>query len=223
MTNILMSLFSEKEEWSSALEKYLAGKKVFILAFSFAAEYINSPEEWIQAYGQPEGEYYTPMLKALTSYGVGEEEISWGNYFEDSPRALQAKINEAEVLFLPGGAPDEFFDRLKEKNLIDAIQQFKGTILGFSAGAMVQIQDFHIIEDDHYKEYSYHEGLDLLTDFDVEVHFEKDDSTMQASIQRCLKEKKKVVYGIRNAGAVIVEGDSILTLGEVEKYEKKPQ
>lgn len=27
MTNILMSLFSEKEEWSSALEKYLAGKK----------------------------------------------------------------------------------------------------------------------------------------------------------------------------------------------------
>lgn len=119
--------------------------------------------------------------------------------------------------------PDEFFDRLKEKNLIDAIQQFNGTIIGFSAGAMVQIQDFHIIEDDLYKEYSYHEGLDLLTDFDVEVHFEKDDSTMQASIQRCLKEKKKVVYGIGNAGAVIVEGDSILTLGEVEKYEKKPQ
>lgn len=223
MTNILMSLFSEKEGWSSALEKYLAGKKVFILAFSFAAEYIHSSEEWIQAYGQPEGEYYRPMLKALTSYGVREEEISWGNYFEDSPRALQAKINEAEVLFLPGGAPDEFFDRLKEKNLIDAIQQFNGTILGFSAGAMVQIQDFHITEDDHYKEYSYHEGLDLLTDFDVEVHFEKDDSTMQVSIQRCLKEKKKVVYGIGNAGAVIVEGDSILTLGEVEKYEKKPQ
>lgn len=223
MTNILMSLFSEKEGWSSALEKYLAGKKVFILAFSFAAEYIHSTEEWIQAYGQPEGEYYSPMLKALASYGVGEEEISWGNYFEDSPRTLQAKINEAEVLFLPGGAPDEFFDRLKEKNLIDAIQQFKGTIIGFSAGAMVQIQDFHITEDDHYKEYSYHEGLDLLTDFDVEVHFEKDDSTMQASIQRCLKEKKKVVYGIGNAGAVIVEGDSILTLGEVEKYEQQSQ
>lgn len=223
MTNILMSLFSEKEEWSSALEKYLAGKKVFILAFSFAAEYIHSSEEWIQAYGQPEGEYYRPMLKALTSYGVREEEISWGNYFEDSSRALQAKINEAEVLFLPGGAPDEFFDRLKEKNLIDAIQQFKGTIIGFSAGAMVQIQDFHITEDDHYKEYSYHEGLDLLTDFDVEVHFEKDDSIMQASIQRCLKEKKKVVYGIGNAGAVIVEGDSILTLGEVEKYEQQSQ
>lgn len=139
MTNILMSLFLEKEEWSSALEEYLAGKKVFILAFSFAAEYIHSSEEWIQAYGQPEGEYYRPMLKALTSYGVREEEISWGNYFEDSSRALQAKINEAEVLFLPGGAPDEFFDRLKEKNLIDAIQQFKGTIIGFSAGAMVQI------------------------------------------------------------------------------------
>lgn len=221
MTNILMSLFSKKEEWSQGLETYLAGKKVFILAFSFAAEYIHSSEEWDRAYSRPDGYYYAGMMEALTSYGVAEKDISWGNYFEDTSRKLQGKIHEADVLFLPGGAPDEFFNRLKEKKLITTIQQFTGTIIGFSAGAMVQIQEFHITEDEHYKVYSYHDGLDLITEFDVEVHFETEDTIMQESIQRCLEEKKNVVYAIGNDGAVIVEGKSIVTLGNVKKYKRQ--
>lgn len=190
MRNILLSMFAPKKAWSAPLEPYLSGKKVLILAFSFAAEFIRNPEDWVHAYRKPDGTYYLALVDAFKTYGVAEDAIHFGNYFEETTAKLQAEIKQAEVLFLPGGAPDEFYDRLKEKGLVETIQQFSGTIIGFSAGAMVQIQEFHITEDEHYATYSYHEGLDLIKDFDIEVHFEKEDPVMLASIQRCLAEKR---------------------------------
>ena len=46
MTNILLSMFYPKEKWSESLERLLENKKILVLAFSFAEEFIRNSQEW---------------------------------------------------------------------------------------------------------------------------------------------------------------------------------
>ncbi|WP_034536300.1 Type 1 glutamine amidotransferase-like domain-containing protein [Carnobacterium inhibens] len=219
MTNILLSMFYPKEKWSESLERLLENKKILVLAFSFAEEFIRNSQEWSDKYGAPSGEYYVSMIESFSSYGVPVENIFFANYFEDNPEKLKNEIQSFDILFFPGGAPDELFKRIEEFNLTDKIKKFKGTVIGFSAGAMVQIKDFHLTPDGHYTEYTYHEGLGLIDSFDIEVHFEENDKVMRDSINRCIKETQKPVYAIGDKGAVLVDQGKIITLGDVKKYQ----
>ena len=113
------------------------------------------------------------------------------------------------------------FERLEEKQVVNEIRKFPGAVIGFSAGAMIQIQDFHITEDDYYPMYSYHEGLNLIKRFDIEVHYEEGDLVQEAAIQRCLNEKKQVVYGIGDRGAIISKYNHVELLGDVSLFVRK--
>lgn len=197
-TNILLSMFPAKEDWNASLESYLKNKKVFVLAFSFLKEFVQNTEDWQNLYAPRTGKYYASIVQPLTSFGVQEADIHWGNYFLDSSATLVAKINTADVLFLPGGAPDEFYERIWAKELATTIENFTGTIIGFSAGAMVQIANFHITPDDHYLTYTYHQGLKLISEFDIEVHYEAHDTVMNEAIKRCLADTQRRVYAIGN-------------------------
>ncbi|EPZ54469.1 peptidase S51 family protein [[Clostridium] sordellii ATCC 9714] len=64
-------------------------------------------------------------------------------------------------------------DRLKEFKIIEDIENYKGIVMGSSAGAMVQVAQYHITPDKDYDTFSYNEGLNMITDFDIEVHYKK--------------------------------------------------
>lgn len=49
------------------------------------------------------------------------------------------------IYILSDGIPDKIFEQLEEKQVVNEIQKFPGVIIDFSAGAMIQIEDFHII------------------------------------------------------------------------------
>ncbi|MGX7198812.1 Type 1 glutamine amidotransferase-like domain-containing protein [Enterococcus nangangensis] len=217
-TNILLSMFPAKEDWNEELEFYLKNKKVFILAFSFPQEFVQSAEDWQGLYAPQTGKYYNEIVQSLTSFGVQEADIHWGNYFLDSKGQLSAAINAAEVLFLPGGAPDEFYERLLSKELVATVENFTGKIIGFSAGAMIQIANFHITPDDHYLTYTYHQGLKLVSEFDIEVHYEAQDAVMNAAIKRCIADTQKPVYAIGNTGGLIRTADTLQVLGDVTLF-----
>ncbi len=44
--------------------------------------------------------------------------------------------------------------------------------IGSSAGAMIQIAKYHITPDEDYNTFTYNKGLNLIKDFDIEVHYE---------------------------------------------------
>lgn len=220
-TSILLSLFTAKEDWNTDLEFYLKNKKVFVLAFSFPQEIVQNDEDWQGLYAPQTGKYYNEIVQPLTSFGVREPDIRWANYFSDSKAKLLAEINAADVLFLPGGVPDEFYERLLAKELVATIENFTGTIIGFSAGAMVQIANFHITPDDRYLTYTYHPGLKLVSEFDIEVHYEAHDALMNEAIKRCIADTQKPVYAIGNAGGMIKTVDALQILGDVTLF--KPQ
>lgn len=95
-----------------------------------------------------------------------------------------------------------------------------GIVIGYSAGAVIQLAEYHLSPDDDYPEFKYYEGLPYLGNFYLEIHY-KGTATQNNAIQRVLDERRRTVYATSlMAGAILVDNGNIKPLGDVKKYNK---
>lgn len=216
MINILLNLYNFDEEWCFEILKGIIKKeyRVLIIPFSFKEEHIKDEIDWQKAYNNLCGKYYKDIVSPFLSYGIREENIEWMNYFSDTQENAKEKIRNSDVIFFTGGLPDKMMARLQKFELVNEIEKYPGIVMGSSAGAMIQISEYHITPDEDYDIFSYNKGLDLIKDFDIEVHYEETDIQKEA-MKRVIKEKLKTVYAMKNRGGLIVENNKIKLLGEV--------
>ncbi|MEW8995660.1 Type 1 glutamine amidotransferase-like domain-containing protein [Clostridium sp.] len=221
MVNILFSSYNFHEKWAKdTIEKYIkCNDKVLVIPFSFG-ENISNDNEWQSAYSKDNGKYYKSIVLPFLSYGIREENIDWINYFKDTEENAKDKVRNSDIIFLTGGLPDKTMYRLKEFDLIKEIESFAGIIIGISAGAMIQIADYHITPDKDYDIFSYNRGLNLIRDFDIEVHYE-DTEIEKNYINRVLNERTDTVYAIKDTGGIIVDNDAITLLGDTQIFSRK--
>lgn len=220
MINILANHYNIHEKWCfDALKTYISNEsKVVILALSFSEDNIGNDDMWQQAYHINSGKYYSGIVEPLKEFGVKESNITWVNYYTDSKESAIDKIKSADVLYLTGGLPDKMMDRLKLMDLVDVMKRHDGIVLGFSAGAMVQLNHYHISPDNDYPEFKYENGLGLLDNMYLEVHFNHDKDQMK-SIEKVIHEKMKPVYAIEENGIIIINEGNIKTIGQVHLYQ----
>ena len=112
------------------------------------------------------------------------------------------------------------YERLIEFDLINDIMTHDGIVIGYSAGAMIQLFEYHITPDLDYPVFTYNKGLGLINDFGIEVHYTHTE-IQKASIERFIVEKLKPVYAIGDNGALIIVGNSIQMLGDVTYFPAK--
>lgn len=108
---------------------------------------------------------------------------------------MKEKILNSSILMLTGGAPDLMMKRIKEKKLKKLIKNYKGIMIGYSAGAMIQLDSYHISPDEDYPKFLYQTGLGCLSGFAIEPHFRRSKVQLQ-SIEKVKSEKQIPVYGI---------------------------
>lgn len=221
MVNMLFSLYNFHESWAKDLvSKYInSNDKVLIISFSFD-DNICDDNGWCNAYSKNNGRYYESIIAPFLNYGIKEENINWINYFKDTTENAKIKIKNSNIIFFTGGLPDKMMIRLKEFNLIDDIENFKGVIIGSSAGAMIQISEYHITPDEDYNIFTYNTGLNFIKDFDIEVHYEEAE-IQNKYINKVLREKRDKVYAITNTGGIIVDNEKIVLLGKVKTFSKQ--
>ncbi len=140
------------------------------------------------------------------AYGLKEKQIHWVNYFTDSIPQMKEAILNSSVLLLTGGAPDLMYRRIREKKLSGLLRRYQGLVIGYSAGAMIQLGEYHITPDEDYPQFCWKNGLGYLTDFDVEVHFQNTPHQLR-HIERALSERHRPVYAIDEKGGMIVQPD----------------
>ncbi len=217
MINILNNEFTIDEDWCKPyFARYInANHKVAVVAFSFREGQIKNAKDLDKLYGKENGKYYPVTVSALKSYGIVEDNISILNYFEDTRETARKKIKDADIIYLTGGFPDMMFKRINEFNLAETIKEHKGIILGYSAGAMIQLSEYHITPDKDYPVFKYYEGLGILDSFGIEVHF-NGSKIQNESIERFIKEKKKPVYAIGDKGALIVDNGNVRMIGDIK-------
>lgn len=225
MINILLEEFDIDAPYLyDELKRYIKPNySVAVVAFSFRDSSVKSLSDWNVLYGKENGKYYNGIVGGLTAYGIPEDNITFIHYFTDTKKSAAQKIETADIIYFPGGAPDRMMCRIKEFDLYDVLMQHKGILMGYSAGAVIQLSEYHLSPDDNYPEFKYYKGLPYLSDFYLEVHY--DGTTVQdRAIQRVLTERRKTVYAtVSRSGAVVVDNGNIKLLGDVKVFEAKQQ
>ena len=92
--------------------------------------------------------------------------------------------------------------------------------MGCSAGAMMQMTEYHITPDEDYDAYGYYPGLGLLEGFEPEVHYAASEVQTE-SIRRYLRERGKPVYAMTNQGGLVVQNGIITTMGQVTRFQQE--
>ncbi|HEY8406329.1 MAG TPA: Type 1 glutamine amidotransferase-like domain-containing protein [Acholeplasma sp.] len=220
MINILSShsIFSH-ESVKHEVSKYVhKGKKVCVIAFSFFDS--GFTQESYELSYQKEGRWYLHIIEPLMNLGILEEDIDWIIYHKDTKDEAIKKLKKADIIFLPGGAPDLFIKRLIELDILDTLKSLDKIIMGPSAGTMIQFDTFHISKDHDYKKFSIHEGLGFIKDFGVEVHFRRRRQQKKA-IRKMSHLNPRPIYVIEEPGMMILENNKVVYSTHVRKYYEK--
>ena len=223
MINILLEGYDIDAPWLyDDLKNYIKpNNKVAVVAFSFRDNRVKSLADWDALYSKENGKYHDGIVGGFTSYGISEDSISFVNYFTDTKESAAKKIEAADIIYFLGGLPDRMMDRIKEFDLYDILLRHEGIVMGYSAGAVIQLAEYYLSPDDDYSEFKYYEGIPYLDSFYMEVHYEGTE-VQDSSIQRVLNERGKTVYPTAlRAGAILVDSGTIKLLGDVKKFESK--
>ena len=218
MINIMCNRYRIDADWCfNAFSQFIKPQhRVTIIPLSFWDSWIANAADWQKYYGVG-GEHYTGIIGTLKAYGIAETSIDFINYFTDDSESAKSKICATDMLYFPGGMPEKAVARIAEMGITDAIRAYDGIVLGYSAGAMMQLKEYHITPDRTYPNYGYYTGLGLIDGFEIEVHYENTD-VQNAAISRYIAERHKPVYAIGDSGAIICHSGKIETVGDVRYF-----
>lgn len=221
MVNIFVEGYDLTAEYlREPLKKSIGpGKKVAVVAFSFRDSQLANAKQWDALYSSANGRYYGGIVQPLLAYGVAEADIRFVNYFADTHESAAAAVRSADIVYLPGGRMDKMLERIDEFGLREVLREHSGVILGYSAGALVQLGEYHVSPDDDTPQFGYHSGLGLLDGFYLEVHYEG-NPVQRACISRVLQERCRPVYATaKENAAIIIDNGEMLLLGDVTRFD----
>lgn len=196
--------------------------KAVIIAWTFPTEIDKKTfdEEWF-----PKGERrYNKYVGSLINLGLKEENIKVLNCY-DKEKFTEFKdiIDNSDILVITGGNPEMLYSKVtQETELLYNIKHFKGIIIGFSAGADLQLKRYFITaKNNYYKYFAFYDGFGVLNDpFYLDVHSINDKEYLE-KLQTVANTKNKDVYAIFDDGAIIYNrsSENIELFGNVIKFE----
>jgi peptidase E len=217
MVNILFDC-PNTQDFVPELGRYFRkGDKVAVVAFSFYDNYVYDAESWERVFGKG-GNCYYETVDGLAPFGITPDDISFINYFTDTKESAKRKIKEADVIYFTGGLPDRMMDRIREFELEEILLAHRGVVMGYSAGAVIQLNEYHLYPDGDYKDFGYYKGLPYLSGFGIEVHYEYKPE-QDESIRRFLKERSVTTYVTHTrSGGIVIDNGEVKVIGKVDVY-----
>ena len=213
MVNVLLNYYNFDGDWAKPhLQKYVEGKKVLILPLAYRPIQAWDNDSFLSIYGKG-GEKYPAITRPFLEYGLSESQLDWLNPYDGKDHAEQVK--NADLLFFTGGMPEKAIARMEDLGITDAVKNFHGVVMGASAGAMLQLDVYHVTPDEDYADYGIWRGLGLVKGLDLEVHFLNTPIQQQCS-KRAVKEIGLPVYQMWHEGGLLIEEGKITVMGNVE-------
>ncbi|MDO5521793.1 MAG: Type 1 glutamine amidotransferase-like domain-containing protein [bacterium] len=221
MTNILLNNYALDASWCfDILRQHIKpASKVLVLPFSFHEEVVRSAKD-VERYYEKYGKYYEAIVSPLLNFGIKEEDISIVNYYATDYEELSNQIKNSDIIYFTEGLPDKMMERIDKLGVKEELLAYTNVVIGCSAGAMVQLERYHITPDEDYSEYCYGTGIGYANDFDIEVHYDC-SYAKKMSIRRALMEEEKNIYALGNEGGLIIEDNKVEPIGHVTLFEGK--
>ena len=219
MINILLDMFNIDTPWlKPALQQYiLPTHRVAVVAFAFGDDILTAAD-WDTMYHPENGKYYHSVVDGLLAYRIPLENIRIINYISDSPAEAADIIKDSDIVYFTGGLTPRLYERILEFGLDKVLADYPGIVMGYSAGALVQLGEYHHSPDKDYPEFMYCAGLGMQQGYYVEVHYEA-TPIQDTAIDRVLRERQQPVYALQfNSGALIAQGSKVQPIGDVKIF-----
>ncbi len=190
--------------------------KVVIIPWSFPIEI--DAQKLDEFFSGKRWDNYVGNLKKI---GIKESNVVVLNCYRDRPAYMKNKIKEADVLVLPGGNPEMFYDKVVASNIMDDIKNFKKVIIGASAGTELQLNNYFITaKNNYYKKFAWYRGFNVIDNhFYLDVHTSNNYRYLN-KLAKVAKETKSKVYAIYDDGAIIYnrENNQMELLGNIKVF-----
>lgn len=199
------------------LRKIISKKnKVVIIPWSFAVE-TNADGLDKFFIGRKKDKYFIPLLKL----GIEEKNITILNCYRDNKDYMIKKIDESDVIILPGGNPEMFYNKVYECEISGNIKNYNKIIIGESAGTELQLNNYFITaKNNYYKKFDWYKGFNIIDDpFYMDVHSSNNYRYLN-KLQKTANEKNKNIYAIFDDGAIIYnrKNNNLDIIGNVKTF-----
>jgi dipeptidase E len=124
-------------------------------------------------------------------------------------------LDESGVVYLPGGDPLILLENILKFKLDKYFNNFKGTLLGNSAGALILSKTLIVSKDDNFKETITKPGLGLLP-FSLEVHYDGHQDSELNNLNLI-----EPLYVIPEKSFIIVSESGLIFGPKASKWESK--
>ena len=109
MINILMNTYNVVnpayiEELKNYIKPY---HKVCVIPFSFREKEIPTNDVWQKFYSKDCGIYRHGLETMFSRFNIKKSQISYINYFDDSPETAFEKSSTCDIIYFTGGLPDK--------------------------------------------------------------------------------------------------------------------
>lgn len=178
-----------------------AGKKPTILIFPWTARIEK------KKYRKPLKNYF----KELGARKIIFAELS------DSFKKIKKKIDSSDIIYLPGGETKFLVKRLKKIKKL--LKNYKGVIIGNSAGTLSLCRKYAVIKgQDSRPKSTFESGLGLI-DFRVSVHYGSPNLDCPSEDKDLKKLSKKVkIYAIPERSALVCNSKNLKIIGTVYQF-----
>jgi len=152
--------------------------------------------------------YRKIMIKQFKKLGIRKIEIA---EFNDSYSVIKDKINMCNVIFLPGGDTELLIKTIKSKRITRLLRNFKGVIIGMSAGAYTLSKQYVRMQNKKIRRIP---ALNFLN-IKMKAHYnEKFDPVI-------LKfSKREKIYGVPDSSCLILDGKKLKFFGKIYLFSK---
>lgn len=183
--------------------------RVVVLPWAFPTEL--DYDRLINEYFKEGEKKYYKYINSLLELGLKKENITILNcYDRENFEKFKAIIDDSDILVITGGNPEMLYSKVtQETEILYNIKHYKGIIIGFSAGADLQLKRYFITaKNNYYKYFAFYDGFGVLNDpFYIDVHSINNKKYL-SKLQKVANSKQKNVYAIFDDGAMIYNRDT---------------
>jgi peptidase E len=156
-------------------------------------------------------------IRLITEYlmDIGASEVIYARVSEPL-KSIKEKIENSNLIHLPGGSDELLLKRMKRKRIDQLLREYKGVIVGNSAGALILCNKYAVVKNqDNEPVTKLKNGLGLL-DFTIHVHY---TSKYDEELKMLSLSTKTSIYAIPEGNALVFDGKNLHNIGDVYVFE----
>ncbi len=138
---------------------------------------------------------------------LGADDVTFAEY-SDSPEDLAGKLARSDLVYLTGGQASILLTRLESKKVDALLREYKGIIVGRSAGALALARRC-VVKDRYTGATRMVEGLGLA-DVCLKAHYQPSSDNMLKKLS-----KRATIYALPQASALIYDDGDLASIGDL--------